>query len=261
MTSLFEQCDFHIHSHLSGCAREEMRITDVLRACADRGLRHVGITDHIFPSTDPDILHATRKELGRIDCGMNVYLGCEADVFAVGGHTVSVGVAAAVDYVMVSSNHYQLPWVSRPAGRSAEEIAGHFLEMFEYACSLDLVDVIAHPLCEVSGQFGQDCLNTLSDAQILGALDLARTNRIAMEISPRALSRMHPVFRRRFYGLCREVGLKFAVGSDAHDLAAIGGTWALRGLVEELGVTDDEIWLPGDSAGQRVSGDNRSGRT
>lgn len=245
MTSLFEQCDFHIHSHLSGCAREEMRIPDILRVCADRGLRHVGMTDHIFPSTDPAILRRTREELVGIDCGINVYLGCEADIVAVGSHTVSAEVAEAVDYVMVSSNHYQLPWVARPTGRSAEEVAGHFLEMFEYACSLDFADVIAHPLCEVSGEFGLDCINTLSDTRLLGALELARTNRIAMEISPRALSNMHPDFRRRFYGLCREIGLKFAVGSDAHDLAGIGRTHALRGLIEELGVTDDEIWLPG----------------
>lgn len=250
---------------MSACARDEMRVPDIVDVCVARGLRHIGITDHIFPSTDPGILRQTRQALSDIDTDreIDLCLGCEADVTAVGSHTVSAEVEDVVDYVMVSSNHYQLPWVDSPKGLSTREVAEHFLRMFAYACSLGAADVIAHPLCEVSGAFDRDCLNAISDSELKEALAAAKENAIAMEISPRSLTKMHPGFRLRFYGLCREVGVKFAVGSDAHSLESVGKTSVLRGLIDELGITDEEIWLPGTIPERRrqMSGNQQSGRT
>ena len=73
---------------------------------------------------------------------------------------------------------------------------------------------------------------------------IAKKNDIAMEISPRALARDQMYFRLKFYSLCKEAGLKFSFGSDAHSLDNVGQTWVVGELVKELGITDEDIWLP-----------------
>ena len=241
---LFQQCDFHIHTCLSECARPNMRLPDILTVCAQRGIDYLGITDHVFPSTNPDILKTAGDELAALDKPMNVFLGCEADVVEVGEHTVTDEMRSTLDFIMVAANHYQLPWISQPPDMSASSVAGHILDMFTYACSLSFADVIAHPMCEVSGKYDPTCLNLLSDDELTHALKVAKRNNVAMEISPRALLPEDRRFRLRFYSLCKKAGLKFAFGTDAHSLNHAGQTWVLKGLVNELGIVDGDVWLP-----------------
>lgn len=246
---MFKQCDFHIHSHLSGCARAEMRLQPIVDTCVERGIRHMGITDHIFPHTDPAILEITRTELPRIHKPMPVYLGCEADITSVGSHTATEEMKATLDYIMVSSNHYQLPWVAQPPSDAPRAVAEHYLSMFIYACSLEFADVIAHPMVEVSGKFDPASLALLTEGELMQAIRLAKKNNIAMEISRRALIDSHVDTRVRFYSLCKEAGVRFAIGSDAHALANVGQVSILENLINRIGITDRDIWLPDDGEG------------
>ena len=225
-----------------------MRLADILNVCAQRGIRYVGITDHVFPSTNTDILKTTRDELAALDAPMQVFVGCEADVVEVGKHTVTDEMRSTLDFIMVAANHYQLPWIAQPPDASPLSVAGHMLDMFTYACSLSFADVVAHPMCDVSGKYSPRCLDLLSDDELTHALKMAKANNIAMEISPRALLPEDRLFRLRFYSLCNRVGLKFAFGTDAHSLNAVGQTRVLKGLVNELRITDDDVWLPGGLA-------------
>ncbi len=241
---LLSQCDFHVHTHVSECARREMGLPAILDVCAQRGIKYLGITDHVNPSTGSDFLDATRRELEELDAPMNVYLGCEADIMTVGKHMVTDHVKSALDFIAVSANHFQLPWVSQPQDASPLAVAQHHLDMFAYACSLEFVDVIDHPMCEVSGKYDPMSLDLLSDDEVMMPLAQAKRNRIAMEISPRALSPEDKRFRLRFYALCKQAGLKFAFGSDAHSLQEAGQTWVLADLAKKIGISSGDVWLP-----------------
>ena len=76
--------------------------------------------------------------------------------------------------------------------------------MFTYACSLDFADVIAHPMTEVSGKFDPAWADEVNEDDLVKAIRLAKKNKIAVEISPRALAERAMDFRIRFYTLCRD---------------------------------------------------------
>lgn len=242
--ALFEQCDLHIHTHLSPCARSEMRLRPILDACERRGIRYLGITDHISAASNAWILTETRKELTELRAPVQVWLGCEADILAVGEHTITAEVRSSVDYVMAAANHFHLPSVAHPLGESLEAVGRHILEMFRYACTLEFVDVMAHPMLVFAGTFDPTCVELLSDRDLEQAIEPAVQNKIAMEISPRMLTRDQMYFRMRFYSLCKKAGLKFSIGSDAHSLGSVGRTETLVTVIGELGITDGDIWLP-----------------
>ncbi len=245
--NLFEHCDLHVHTYLSPCARSEMRLPSIVEVCAERGIRRLGITDHIFASTDPGILTRVKEELGSIETPVDVFVGCEADVLAVGRHTVTGEMKSTLDFIAVAANHFHSDTVAQPENDSLEAVGRHFVAMLAYACSLDFADVIAHPMVVFPGTFDSTCLELLTDDQLMEPIELAKENRIAMEISPRALAPDQLFFRARFYGLCKSAGLKFSIGSDAHSLANVGRTRVLGSLIRGLGITDDDIWLPGSA--------------
>jgi histidinol phosphatase-like PHP family hydrolase len=241
---LFSRCDFHIHTHLSECALDQMRAPAILDACKRRGITRLGITDHINPSTDASILDVDREELDALDTSVETYLGCEAEILSVGKHTVNDGMKQSLDYVAIAANHFQGPWVEQPPDNTAFGIACHHLDMFAYACSLDFVDMIVHPMCDVAGVHDTTGFEALTEADLTPPLVEARKNGIAVEISPRALVTEGMPFRLRFYSLCRRLGLKFAFGSDAHALRNVGQTQVLADLVSRIGITDSDVWLP-----------------
>ena len=243
--NLYRHCDLHVHTRLSACARGEMRLAAILDACARRGVKYLGITDHVDAHTNPAILREVEEELGRLEKPVEVFLGCEADILAVGRHCVTEEMKCMLDFIMVSANHFHDSAVAQPKAVSLEAVGRHFLEMFRYACSLDFVDVIAHPMLVFPRTFDPTCLYLIDESELAEAVGLARKNGIAMEISPRALSRDQLHFRLRFLAMCKEAGLKFAIGSDAHSLESVGQTAILAPIIDELGITDSDIWLPG----------------
>ncbi len=242
--TLFRQIDLHVHTRRSVCARPEMRLESIVEVAAKRGLEFLGITDHVDAYVGPEILKETEKELAQLQTPLTVFLGCEADILAVGKHLVSEEMKTRLDYIMVSANHFHDPAVAQPQGTSPQAVARHFLEMFKYACSLSFVDVIAHPLVVFPNTFDTRCLDFISDDDIADAVLLAHRNEIAIEVSPRGLDKDQRFFRVRFLSICKEAGIKFAIGSDAHSLDRIGSTGFLDELLGEVGITAEDIWLP-----------------
>jgi len=65
-----------------------------------------------------------------------------------------------------------------------------------------------------------------------------------MEISPKSL---HPQLLDgliRFYKLCKDMGLKFSIGDDAHQLVNVGSCDKVKDIIEKVGISDKDIWLP-----------------
>ena len=219
-------------------------MSSIVKTSAQRGVQYLGITDHVDAHVDPGILRQTRDELARIESPIEVFLGCEADVLSVGRHTVTDEMRSSLDFIMVSANHFHDSAVAQPPSGSLEATGRHFLEMFRYACSLKFADVIAHPLFVFPGTFDPTCLYLIDEDEIEEAISLARSNDVAMEISPRSLAPDQLEFRFRFLSMCKDAGIRFSIGSDAHSLENVGRTAVLAPLIEKLGITDRDIWLP-----------------
>ncbi len=251
MTDLYKQCDFHIHTRLSACALPEMHVRAIVEACAKRGIRWLGLADHVAVGTDTSVLATSRRELAEVRTQLEVFVGCELDILGVGRHLGVDAAIAELDFICVAANHFHDPAVDRPKGDSLEAVGRHFIEMFRYACSLEFADFVAHPLYVYPGTFDPTCLELITDEEIVDCLSIAKQNDIAMEISPRALDPAQLFFRMRFLKMCKQAGLRFAIGSDAHRLEMAGSTEQLAPIVRDLNLTDEDIWLPRGASHQQ----------
>lgn len=230
--------DLHIHTNKSACARAEMNIPDIIRTAKSRGCSCIGLTDHIYYPSDVEKLRLSRNEINLIDSTVKVLLGCEFDILDIGRHTLTDEMMPYLDFVMAAANHLHSSSVAQPEDMSLRGIGLHYLKLFKYACTLDFVDVVAHPMFVYPGTFDPASLDLLKDDEIMQAIELAKENNIAMEISPRALAPNQLEFRIRFYTLCKNAGLKFSLGTDSHRLKTVGKIDVLEPLIEKLEIED-----------------------
>jgi len=216
----------------------------IIQKAENKGIEYLAITDHIHPHTDISFLSLLREEFSRIDTPVKVYIGCEADILSVGESVIGPELIARTDFIMAAANHFPHSWVSKPEEGNKQEIAQHFLNMFRYAVGLEHVDVIAHPLYVMPGTFDPTDPAELTEAELVPAVEIAAKNNVAIEISRRALSPGQTPFLMMFYRLCKEAGIKFAIGSDAHQLSDLAETHLVSPIIKELGLTDADIWTP-----------------
>lgn len=241
--------DLHIHTYHSPCGWDEMIPADIVRVAIERDLSYIGILDHFYPFTNPsdldEVRSAVRSALSCMADPPHVFLGVEAEVMAVGRTTATPELADKLDFIMLGATHFQNKGITDPLPEGTDrEVAEYFVKMFEYAVGIPYADIIAHPFHVVPDVASVRILETLTEADVLPALELAKENNIAMEISHRALTPGQLEFARWFYPLCKRVGLKFTVGSDAHTLARIGYVDVLIPLLREIGLTEQDFWLP-----------------
>lgn len=241
--------DLHTHTYHSPCAHEEMIPAEMLHLAAQRGIRGMAITDHWYTFTDLAELEEVRlavEEARKKTRGLpRVFFGCEAEIMSPGETAGSLELADRLDFVMVAATHFQNRGVTDLPPGDDESHARYFLEMFLYGVGLAWADVIAHPFFVVPGVCPTDVLTHIRDADLLPALELAKENHVAMEISRRIFTTPGQLpFSMHFYELCARVGVKFTCGSDAHQLKDLGQMYMLEPVISHLGLTKKDFWLP-----------------
>jgi histidinol phosphatase-like PHP family hydrolase len=250
---IYLQCDFHVHTRYSPCAEPEMLPGHIIQAARERGIERLGFSDHVFGFTDTSILAQVRRECPPAS-GVEIFFGCEADVLSVGKTTVTQEMKDTLDYITVSASHFMNVYINRverPTSNDPEVVGRHYVEMFAYAATLDYADVIAHPFYMMPGTYDVESIYTIKENDLLPGIESAAANGVAMEMSRRAMDPAHTPFMRKFYSLCKEAGIKFAVGSDSHNLGTVGRLDAISPLVEELQLEDKDFWLPGRNGGAK----------
>jgi histidinol phosphatase-like PHP family hydrolase len=246
-TPIYRQCDFHVHTRFSPCAKPEMEPAVILKVARELGIKRLGFTDHVFGFTDPDILKQMRRETPEAEGDLQVFYGCEADVLSVGRTTVTEDMLANLDYIMLSANHFNNEWVQLVAPPDSEDpriVGKHYLEMFSYAATVQYADVIAHPFYVMPGTYMVESIYTLTESDLAPSIESLATNGIAVEISRRSITPEHIGFLRPFYRMCKQAGVKFSVGSDSHQLDQVGRVDVLDSLIKELELRDEDFWLP-----------------
>jgi histidinol phosphatase-like PHP family hydrolase len=241
--------DLHVHTHHSPCGRAEMLPGEIVRTAGKRGIARLGLTDHLYTFTDPGIFEQTRAAvkhaIGGIRGRPEVFFGCEVEVMAPGRVAGGPDLAERLDFVMAGATHFQNVGITDlPPRRDDLSIAQYYVRMFEYAVSIPWVDVLAHPFFIVAEVCPTTILDLISDADLRPGIELAGENDVAMEISRRVFSPGQLEFSTRFYGLCKEAGLRFTIGSDAHCLADVGNVGILAPVISELGLTEKDFWFP-----------------
>ncbi len=248
--------DYHVHTYHSPCWHGEPGVgpLEELACAAEMGLEVVGFSDHFvqrpelaypeFKPGGPEIIAALRVELAANHTGVRTLVGCEADLATLDRLNIDPGYARELDYVMVAASHFHIAGVSQPPSREPRVVAEHYLAFMRRALSFELAAIIAHPFYASGDRLGppDTYLDQMTDDELREVAELARRNRTAMEISRDQMAR--PRYRepmRRFIRICREEGVRFTLGSDAHSLARLRGAGDGAAGVASLGLRPEDF--------------------
>ena len=196
-----------LHAHTTWSDGAETLRTMVETAVA-RGYSYIAITDHspstgVVPGLDADALRAQAAEIGRVQRdfpGIAILRGCEVDILPDGSLDLDDETLATLDIVLVSVHSAFAMSRSRMTDRIIRAIRN------------PLVDVVCHPTGRKLGRRNPYPLDVPALLEAAHDLDVA----VEVNGSPRRLDLDH-----RGLWLCRELGVRVVVSSDAHSVAQL----------------------------------------
>ena len=247
--AVVDHLDFHLHTHYSACGKRDMAPARVAAGYRAAGYEAIGFTDHLHPWIDPSIYARLRHDLEQsvepLD-GLSCYVGCEAEVVAPGEVTLDAATAETLDFAIIAASHFHLSHVARPGDPSPSGVAAHYVRFFLEAVRWPGASAIAHPFIANRDALGPmaDIWPYVDQSSLRAALQEAAGRGVAVELSPKALSPAHADVFLEFYQRARECGVRFLIGSDAHDAERIASTSRLQPLADALGLTEADIWRP-----------------
>ena len=251
------RCDYHIHTQLSGCADNDLRIEKIIEIQQQKDMKVIGITDHDYSyQSKVEKIKAAQQAIKEVDPSIEVYFGVESQMLEYQVTSITIPLASYFDYVLMAPNHYHLRGVARPRSfRDPRRVALHEIYMFEAAIACPITDAVVHPFLlapdvfqfssEELAAFGQEMMRNIEQKRLLYQLDLASQRGIGIEISPKMVryNQRHLV---AFYELCLERDVKLLIGSDAHNVKQLEEISLLIPILEELGVVEGQLWHPKD---------------
>ena len=227
----------HTHSVFSKCAKPEMTLEAMIRAAEEVGLRTLAVTDHSDPQDDIDTYGnflVLKEKLAQIDTPVRVLLGAELSAYGVGKYAEPYEVDRVLDFAAYSHVHYHLDTWDQPQDRSPRGYAQHNLAVLNALFETGRADHVAHPFSPCKMPFFDEAqkaqtLDCLTDNELGDVLEKGERAGCSWEIHTPTFFRF-PAFSRRFFWIGREVGAHFALGTDAHTLAAL----STQGIAERL---------------------------
>jgi histidinol phosphatase-like PHP family hydrolase len=194
--------DMHVHTSYSD-GRDSVR--DVIEAAESRGLDILAITDH-GPGHGSGVTERQVLEIRKVvemlqpSCRVKVLVGIEAEILPTG--EVLLADREGIDLVLASCH----------ASPSEEAYYRAVLKAMEDP----RVDVLAHHAWSAGLQFGP--IREHEDRLV----ELLHDNGKAIEINSK-----HCLPSWDFLAKCRDAGVKYTIGSDAHRAADVGSVaWA-----------------------------------
>jgi histidinol phosphatase-like PHP family hydrolase len=209
--------DMHLHTSKSD-GRDSLH--NIVEAAEKKGLDLIAITDH-GPGHGSGITEAqareTKKEAGLLQPNYHVKIlaGIEAEILSTGEVLLDSG--EGLDIVLVSFH-----------GAPAEEV---YYRAVLRAVTDPRVDVLAHHAW-ITGRTGS---GTKYDEMLV---ELMAAHDVAIEINSK-----HALPSWDFLQKCKDAGVKYTIGSDAHKAADVGSVaWAKNTARHIYG--DEGLFLP-----------------
>ncbi len=244
--------DFHLHAtfHRLGTPQAEMTVPNIVQRCEALGYEAIGIVEHLnlTPKHPLHCLEELVASFRQTRSTIKLCVGAELDIFRDAlplDEARALKARLGLDYYLGSVHDS----VTAIADLDAYIAAYHRKLMF-IVCEVDFVDAIAHPWT-----FGHSLARRgiiprwrFGDIPAAMLVELARaaaTHGKAIEINRNATADLADPAYRAFVGLLRDLGVRLAIGSDAHYMKDVGGTTAQEALLQEMHVPPQQIWLPG----------------
>ncbi|MBN2311149.1 MAG: hypothetical protein JXR94_19385 [Candidatus Hydrogenedentes bacterium] len=246
--------DWHIHTHRSKCGQPDNTVAAIVRKLDARGgLQFAGISDHINVPEEGewfiDVIAQNRRDLEALTPACRVLIGTEATMLDPATCALDAELAAGLDFVLVACNHYHLDVVENPAEETSASYADHYLDMVAGALELGFVDAVTHPFLhdKLGPATAPDILAHYDEGRLADLLREAARRGVAFELNPYRVRYAMDWFRELVQEGRRQ-GTQFALGSDAHNLAAVAypveGGCVPETLFDALGLKASDLKWP-----------------
>lgn len=245
--------DFDLHNHTphSRCSQKNYTTAQMLEVMKERGIHHAGFSDHYYAGeTNVDAWLAEMRAVFRQADGICAYAGVEVDLLAPGVLDAPVEELAKYDYVSIAAPHWHNPRIRRPLRYTREGLAQAAYDMMVSAAALPIADILVHPFtfASASGYIDIDqeaIMQEITDADLQFLAEVMQKNSVAIELHANLLKPDYARSMERFMRICRDAGVRFSMGSDAHALATVGAVQGAREWIEALRIPDEQRFLPG----------------
>jgi len=242
--------DLHNHTPYSRCSQKNYTTAQMLEVMKERGIRHAGFCDHYYlGETDTDAWLAEMHALFARTEGISAYAGVEVDMLAPGVLDANPEDLPKYDYVAIAAPHWHNPRIRRPLRCTREGLAQAAYDMMVSAAALPIADVLVHPFTFSSASAYIDVdqeaiMQEFTEADLRFLAECMQRNGVAVELHANLLKEDYARSMVRFMRLCRDRGVLFSMGSDAHALATVGAVQGAREWIESLRIPDEQRFLP-----------------
>lgn len=254
--------DFHIHTHLSVCAKDSATTEHYAETAKKLGLKKLGFADHFWDETCGEpwnnfykrqgLAHVMelKKELAATDFGdTKIYFGCETEYNPITkSAAITPAVAEQFDFIIVPNSHTHMMMpkeLYEPYEAHKQFMIDAYYDIINSEVSKYILSM-AHPFSAVCCPYPNKILmEMMSDDEYKRVYDSTAEKGIAVEIN---VSGMKPDKETvlaseelRMFRIAKECGCKFTFGSDSHNSAAHDDYNAVCALFAEalaLGETD-----------------------
>jgi putative hydrolase len=240
--------DLHIHTELSGHARQGTDVRSVIQVIHNIPLTVAAITEHVEKPSDAWRIATIRDAVKELH-SMDIMIGAEitADPIHMDGRLTISPSLLDVDIVIAAIHHYPgtaCYWYeSLSCGSVAKEILlNQWLEWSVAVVSTGCVDILAHPglLPLQTGMAWNDTLISAFKELLLAC----RANQVAFELNEGLARKFGPgrlEGYKQVFHLAKELGVKISLGSDAHSLDKIGSFAWSQEVIGELGLSESDF--------------------
>ncbi len=251
--------DYHIHTFYQKCGNETLTVEKIIRRAEAMRFTSIAITDHLNHYSQLPNFRFIRHDIGQVGTQLEVWFGCELNFDGCdGGFAYDESVRDEFGFEVAIGGVHSTYSDSQDPTEIVDIQHRHHMRTLEDP----LIDVLVHPywfgasdLDRRSPEWWKGLLEGIPDDRITELAQASVANHTAIELNAAAIFH-NPSYSTGFQEayvefverLADEDAL-FAVGSDAHDINMLGWTDYVEGLLDGLGVCEEQIWRPGNRSG------------
>lgn len=253
--------DYHIHSQLSLCSKDpEQTPLRMLEYASENGLKKLCLTDHFWDDTvkgasdwyTPQNFNHISKVLPLPEKdGIEFCFGCETDL----DKNLTLGISKSTiekfDFVIIPTTHLHMKNFTIGENATDKERSDAFIHRLEGVLNMDLPFRkigIAHLACGliVPGGEIERVLRHISDDDLQILFKKAAARGVGIEINyddfkfdKKTTDTIEQILR--IFGIAKDMGCKFYLGSDAHHPDTFAKTHAVfEKAIELLDLSEDD---------------------
>ena len=246
-------CDYHIHTRYLGCGNQTMEVERIVRRGEELGLTSLAITDHLNRLEQLPQHLPIAEDIHGLDTLVDVYFGVELNFLECDGdfpYSKEIRDQVGFQFAIGGIHGTYL------STYDLEEIVAIQHRHHLKTCEDPLIDVLVHPWWFGKGEFDLkgfpwfDDMSVVPESLTRELAQAAKETNTAIEINACAIL-CSPYYGGKFQEqylnylqILKEEGVKFALGSDAHDISRLEHIISAQEVVKKLQIAEDQIWHP-----------------